>query len=95
MDPKDIENPQAEADFKAQWAKETCEKFLKHKDKIQWFIDEYFPNLFPDLVILAESGHGNKLAKELSDIWFFLPDSKFNIIENPPGWSAFLEIIED
>jgi hypothetical protein len=78
-----------------EYYKEKCEQFLLHKDKFKWFIDEYFPELYDHLVEAAEKRMGSLLMKELSDVWFYLPDSKFNIIENPPGWTEFLRILDD
>ena len=72
-----------------------CEQFLEHCQKFQWFLDKYFPRLYGRLVQLAKDKNGSQLITDLNWVWFGLPDHKFNIIENPPGWSEFLDILED
>lgn len=73
---------------------EVCELFLQTSEKFRWFIDEYFPGKFIELLKLANDNEEEMLLAELNDIWFRLPDNKFNIIENPEGWTEFLNIIE-
>jgi len=74
--------------------KSICEKYLKHKDDFSWFIKDYFgAEVLEELDELARI-NSPKLFSKLNDIWFHLPDSKFNIIENPKGWEEFLYVIE-
>lgn len=74
---------------------EVCKKFLDCREEIKWFVVEYFGDLKWDALLnLALNEKEAKLFTELNNIWFILPDSKFNIIENPPGWNSFLNIIE-
>jgi len=78
--------------------KEWFELFDKYQPKIKWFIDQYFPGTMLKLRTLRKLGtkHDQRQVIDmLSDIWFKLPDSKFNIMEDPPGWTEFLELIED
>jgi len=35
-----------------------------------------------------------KLIDLMNGVWFALPDGRFNIIENPPGWSEFVNLLE-
>lgn len=72
-----------------------CKLFLELSPKFKWFIDRYMPGHFVELKSLAEAGDWPTLAGKLNDIWFFLPDYRFNIKENPPGWAEFLRVIED
>lgn len=62
--------------------------------KFQWFIAQYFGSRWKLLEV--DRTKENRLGMEhiLNDIWFFLPDNRFNIIENPAGWSEFLALIE-
>lgn len=68
--------------------------FLDTHKEFDWFIIEYFSEeTLLRLIELAKNKH-NTLFSMMNDIWFCLPDSKFNIIENPKGWNEFLAIIE-
>lgn len=70
--------------------------FLNNKNKIQWFIDQYFPGKFDRLLELSTNdNNAAELSYELNNIWYLLPDNQFNIIQNPPGWEEFLQIIEE
>ena len=73
---------------------EKCLLFLKLCPKFQWIIDAYFPRTFMRLYMDAEAGNEKELMEALNNMWFHLPDRKFNIIENPPGWAEFLQVIE-
>ena len=77
------------------WYQVKCKEYLEHEEQFRWFLDKYFgPNLFQSLHDLAVQDKGRLLMAYLNDIWFGLPDHLFNIRENPPGWKAFLRIIE-
>lgn len=70
------------------------ERFNANKDKFKWFIEEYFPNKFIILEEMAKDGKGVELLAELNNIWFFLPDNIFNILNMPKGWGEFLNVVE-
>ena len=70
------------------------ENFLKNKKHFEWFILEYFgEQKMKELIALAELKN-TRLLSELNEIWFRLPDSKFNIIKCPKGWVEFLDVVE-
>lgn len=72
------------------------ELFDNTKDKFEWFIKKYFDsNIWSNLLIQRENKNVSKIKTILYVVWYFLPDEKFNIIENPSGWSEFLTLIED
>jgi len=75
---------------------ETLRLFDENYPKFKWFIEEYSK---PELLTLLESTRERKdvaaLLTILNGVWFYLPDNRFNIIENPKGWTEFLDIIED
>lgn len=63
--------------------------------EFQWFIERYFAGVTLQTVLkLRKEEKSKELMSELISIWFMLPDNKFNIMENPPGWSDFLTLIE-
>ena len=68
----------------------------EHKEAFHWFIDEYF---FDDVWIALERFRDKRgrftMITILNFVWFELPDHKFNIIENPPGWNELLHLIEE
>ena len=70
-------------------------KYERNKKEFQWFIEKYFGiDMVKKLDILAEEKNQPLLFNMLINLWFELPDSKFNIMENPKGWKEFLEVIE-
>lgn len=75
------------------------EQILKSFDdgypKFKWFIKEYLPHLIDYIEIARKEKDTSGLLALLNDVWFSLPDGRFNIIENPPGWSEFLNVIEE
>lgn len=78
-----------------QFQKDAPAKFIALAPKFSWFITQYFgEEVLLECYELARKGDGNKLISILNDIWFRLPDGRFNIMENPTGWSEFLSIIE-
>ena len=79
---------------KEEYYQDLCKKFIATAAKFDWFIKRYYgEDLLLDLHELATGGNGQKLVDILNNIWFDLPDSRFNVIENPPGWNEFLDII--
>ena len=64
------------------------------KDSFKWFWLEY-GFAWNDLIILRDRKMRWSMETLMNDVWFALPDNKFNIVENPKGWSEFLSLIED
>lgn len=74
-----------------QWFKD----FDDRKDKFKWFIVEYFTiNTWNNLLALREQKNQEAMLNVMNEIWFELPDSRFNIMNNPAGWREFLYMIE-
>jgi len=72
------------------------DQFNRTKESFRWFIEEYFSPKMMIVIEMAITDNNIDMAKSmLCEIWFELPDSKFNIIENPKGWREFLNLIED
>jgi hypothetical protein len=69
-------------------------KFDETKDTFKWFWDQYFPGRWDKLLSLREEKNWNSMMNEMNDVWFWLPDGRFNIMENPAGWKEFLYLIE-
>lgn len=74
---------------------EWIKQFHRTKEEFRWFIDEYYPGVFEVIEILVNSEKLINAYSIMNDIWFNLPDSKFNIIENPKSWNAFLALLEE
>jgi hypothetical protein len=64
--------------------------------KFMWFFIDYgFGQDWLNLIKLRKMGEWRSMLVIMNNVWFRLPDNKFNIIENPPGWSEFLILIEE
>lgn len=75
---------------------ELCRNYLEKKELFKWFIEKYYGlKKYLELWELAESDQEAHLRSELNSIWFELPDSIFNIQYAPPGWEAFVSLIEE
>ena len=75
---------------------ELLQEFDEGLPEFQWFIKEYFKPIIMERILKArEKEQIHELRDLLTDVWFNLPDNKFNIIENPKGWNEFLNVIED
>lgn len=78
------------------WLKKVEEAY----PEFRWFIDEYFPELTQRIEYLINDTRVplyyrfQELNSHLTKIWFGLPDNKFNVMQMPKGWSAFLRILE-
>lgn len=73
-----------------------CREYLEKKELFKWFIEKYYGlSKYIELWELAESDQEEHLRSELNSIWFDLPDNIFNIQNNPPGWDAFVTLIEE
>jgi hypothetical protein len=68
--------------------------FLDTYKEFDWFIIEYFGEESLEVLIDFAKVENPVLFDVLNDMWYELPDNKFNIIENPKGWNEFLTIIE-
>lgn len=77
----------------------TKQEFWAAHDKaleaIRWAILSYFGQEAIDKIteLRAKEDVMGCLAFH-NDVWFHLPDGRFNIIENPPGWHTFLSFLE-
>lgn len=75
--------------------KTKCDYFLENVE-LFWFIPEYFGyETLDEMVSAAMIRDEHRLLQIANDIWFSLPDDRFNIIENPSGWEEFLMLLED
>lgn len=68
--------------------------FDKTKETFRWFWHQYFPGRWDKLLALREEKNWDKMMCEMNDVWFYLPDGRFNIHNNPAGWREFLYLIE-
>lgn len=75
--------------------KEWLEEFDATKGKFQWFIVKYFPKQWGILLEMRRFGQAQEMISLMNTIWYYLPDSQFNIVENPDGWNEFLYLIEN
>ena len=72
-----------------------CREYLEKKESFKWFIEKYYGiEKYLELWELAENDQEEHLQHELNTIWFELPDSIFNIRCAPPGWEAFVTLVE-
>ena len=70
--------------------------FDESKDNFKWFFDEYFkPEVWLQLILLREDKNVVRMMDIMNNVWFILPDGKFNIMVNPKGWNDFLYLIEE
>ena len=63
-------------------------------EKFEWFIKKFTPEKYSKLIDARSKNSRAAMLPIMNDIWFVLPDSQFNIVENPKGWSEFLDLIE-
>lgn len=74
---------------------ELCREYLEKKELFRWFIEKYFGlQKYLNLWDLAEQNKESQLYTELTEIWYKLPDSIFNVRVSPEGWDAFLRLVE-
>ena len=64
------------------------------KEKFKWFVD-YFPGVFDQMEEARAANDAVRIEGLMSKVWFDLPDGRFNIIVDPPGWSDFLYLLEE
>ena len=76
--------------------KKWLELFDNTKDKFKWFFIEYgYESVWDELNILRGQESQLKMISLMNRVWYQLPDNKFNIMENPAGWSEFLTLLEN
>lgn len=64
------------------------------KDTFKWFwVASGFD--WEKLLQLRKEKKKDRMISLMNDVWFALPDGRFNIIENPSGWKEFLDLIEE
>ena len=73
---------------------EFFDDFLEHLPSFRWFISDYFGEDTVEELVQMAIYRNNSLLAALNDIRYQLPSSKFNTIEDPPGWSEFLALLE-
>ena len=74
---------------------EVLEAFDKGYPEFKWFIEQYFPRWIRLIEFNRKNCRTWELINILNDVWFYLPDGIFNIMENPKGWKEFLNVIEE
>lgn len=74
---------------------EWLDYYDENREHFGWFIVDYFPEWVIPLTYARHKEQTGRIITILNDIWFRLPDNRFNIVENPPGWSQFLHLIEN
>ncbi len=75
--------------------KDWFQLFDNTKDKFEWFFFQYgYENIWLYMTVERIKENRPKIVGYMNNIWFALPDSKFNILANPPGWNEFLTLLE-
>ena len=68
----------------------------ENKLSFKWFILQYFQ---ADIWLGLEKDRKDEnragMTTTMNLIWYQLPDHRFNIINNPLGWSEFLHLVEE
>jgi len=83
-------------DYTAGTAEQIFEVYDQGYPRFEWFISFYFGKSTIDILKAARFDKDIELLlSTLNKVWFELPDSQFNIKENPAGWTEFLNVIED
>ena len=68
--------------------------FDNTKHSFEWFFIDYgYESIWKGINIYRNQENRNRMLHYMNKVWFQLPDSKFNIIENPPGWDEFLALL--
>ena len=74
---------------------EWLKRFDESKQEFKWFIDQYFPGNFSKLEHMRNMCRWSSMLNLMNDMWYKLPDDKFNIVEKPKGWSQYVSLLED
>jgi len=86
----------SEPEYKPRTKQEVLNAYDLGYPKFEWFIKHYFKQNTIDLLKQCRKEENvAALLEALNTIWFRLPDSQFNIKENPNGWTEFLNVIEE
>lgn len=77
----------------------TNQEWLALYDKtspmFKWFIEKYFKGYAEKLAQYRIHRKWSDMLNLMNDMWFRLPDNRFNIIENPEGWGEFVTLLEN
>lgn len=68
--------------------------FDERKDKMKWFITEFFPGCWEELMEKRETRNHDAMRKILNEVWFWLPDGRFNLKNDPAGFRELLYLVE-
>jgi len=79
----------------AQETQDWFKQFDDTKETFHWFFTKYYETIvWEDLIKYRTEKDWNEMMKIMNAVWFSLPDSQFNSVVSPPGWSEFLSLIE-
>jgi hypothetical protein len=73
---------------KEEWLK----LFDETKDEFRWFLEDY--GYWQMIEVARLEDDDQTMLEIMEQAWFMLPDSRFNIMENPKGWNEFLHLLE-
>jgi uncharacterized GH25 family protein len=73
---------------KEEWLK----LFDETKGEFRWFLEDY--GYWKMIEVARLEDDDQTMLDIMNQAWFMLPDSRFNIMENPKGWSEFLNLLE-
>jgi hypothetical protein len=62
------------------------------KTEFRWFLEDY--GYWKMIEVARLEDDHVAMMEIMGQAWFMLPDSKFNIKENPRGWSEFINLLE-
>lgn len=76
--------------------KRWLQEFDATKHTFKWFFIEYgFDDEWKWLEECRAKNQVGKMKVIMNNVWFELPDDKFNVKVMPNGWENFLSLIED
>jgi len=76
--------------------REWLDLFDKTCNEFKWFWDVYgHTDRWVNLMYYRENEDVTLMKEIMDDVWFELPDTKFNIMINPKGWKEFLILLEE
>lgn len=72
------------------------QRFDETKDKFHYFFEDFdFEEEWRRLLAARQRNDIIEMNSIMNMVWYELPDTKFNIINDPPGWSDFLWLLEE
>jgi|WetSurMetagenome_2_1015567.scaffolds.fasta_scaffold421471_1 hypothetical protein len=75
--------------------KEWFKLFDETASEFKWFFIAYgFEIEWESILKLRNLEQRDSIMTIMNNVWYYLPGNKFNIKENPSGWSEFLRLIE-